>query len=279
MSNTYYNQIPTLQDQLADLQQRMKTTETAPRLASSAIGSGGLTVNDGGSITIRDGGYLEIVDGGTLSVSGNTSIGGTLTVGANTTISGTLGVTGRTTLGGNTTVSGTLGVTGTTTLGGPTSITGDLTLRDGSIQGDALASQISASNTRATNSGWAAPSGTWTQTARATASRPSWATQAMIIAVGTATGRTAALGSGTDSPLRIRMNVNGSASTEVIAVLSDSGSGTLFQATGTVAWSDVINSPGSTVYAQVEVSSYRSVWWPAQAGSTASVSMQVLWLR
>lgn len=259
--STYYNQIPNLQEQFNDLQQRMKTTETAPRLASSAIGSGGLTVNDGGSITIRDGGYLEIVDGGTLSVSGNTSIGGTLTVGAATTISGAFRVTGTTTLVGNTT------------------ITGDLTLNAGSIKGNALENQISASNTRATNSGWAAPSGTWTQTARATATRPSWATQAMIIAVGTATGRTEALGSGTDSPLRIRMNVNGSASTEVIAVLSDSGSGTLFQATGTVAWSDVINNPGTTVYAQVEVSSYRSVWWPAQAGSTASVSMQVLWLR
>lgn len=240
----YYNQIGSVEQQIKDLEKRMKTSETAPRLASSSVGSGGLSIIDGGSLNIKD--------GGELNVSGDTTIDGILTVGA------------------------------TTFLQGNTSITGDLTLNNGSIKGNALENQISASNTRATGTGWAAPSGTWTTAASVTANRPSWATQAMIIAVGTATGRTtAAGGEGTDSPLRIRMNVNGSASTEIAAVLSDSGSGSAayFQATGTVGWSDVIDSPGATVYARVEVSSYRSVWWPASALSTASVSMQVLWLR
>lgn len=237
----YYNKIGTVEDQLADLNRRVSTAETAPRLASSSIGAGGLSIIEGGSLNIKD--------GGELSVSGDTTIGGVLRVNA------------------------------TTFLEGDTAITGDLTLNEGSIKGEALANQISAGNVRATSSGWGATSSAWTTAVSVTADRPVWATRATLMAIGTATGRSAGEGDGTDSPLRIRMNVNGEPSTEVVAVLSDSGTGTLFQATGTVGWSAVVIDPDYTVYARVEVAAYRDVWWPPRAESTASISLQVLWLR
>lgn len=91
---TYYNEIPTIEGKIKDLERRISTIETAPRLSSSSISSGGLTVKDGGGITIIDGGSisvnggsLNIDNGGELTVSGPTTLGGptslssTLTVG------------------------------------------------------------------------------------------------------------------------------------------------------------------------------------------------------
>lgn len=66
----YYNDIPTLEGKLKELEQRVRTSETAPRLSSSSIGTGGLKIVDGGSLTIEDGGSVIVNDGGDILVYG-----------------------------------------------------------------------------------------------------------------------------------------------------------------------------------------------------------------
>lgn len=87
---TTYNSIPTIEGKIKDLERRVSTAETAPRLSSSGVGSGGITINDGGSLTIKD--------GGSLSVTGDTEIGGVLNVGADMNITGELTVGGASSL-------------------------------------------------------------------------------------------------------------------------------------------------------------------------------------
>lgn len=61
-----YNTTATLEGKVRDLERRIRTMETAPRLPNSSIGTGGLIVEDGGDITIRDGGNILIEDGGDI---------------------------------------------------------------------------------------------------------------------------------------------------------------------------------------------------------------------
>lgn len=66
----YYNEIPTLEGKIKDLERRMSTSETAPRLTASGVGSGGIKINDGGSLTIEDGGGVIINGGGNVLAYG-----------------------------------------------------------------------------------------------------------------------------------------------------------------------------------------------------------------
>lgn len=66
----YYNEIPTIEGKIKDLERRMSTSETAPRLTASGVGSGGIKINDGGSLTVEDGGGIYINDGGDILVYG-----------------------------------------------------------------------------------------------------------------------------------------------------------------------------------------------------------------
>lgn len=66
----YYNEIPTLEGKIKDLERRMSTSETAPRLTASGVGSGGIKITDGGSLTIQDGGGIIVGDGGNILAYG-----------------------------------------------------------------------------------------------------------------------------------------------------------------------------------------------------------------
>lgn len=61
-----YNTTATLEGKVKDLERRIRTMETAPRLPNSSIGTGGLIVEDGGDLIIRDGGNILIEDGGDI---------------------------------------------------------------------------------------------------------------------------------------------------------------------------------------------------------------------
>lgn len=66
MANEKYNTTATLEGKVKDLERRVRTMETAPRLPNSSIGTGGLIVEDGGNLTVRDGGNVLIEDGGDI---------------------------------------------------------------------------------------------------------------------------------------------------------------------------------------------------------------------
>lgn len=66
MANEKYNTTATLEGKVRDLERRVRTMETAPRLPNSSIGTGGLIVEDGGNLTVRDGGNVLIEDGGDI---------------------------------------------------------------------------------------------------------------------------------------------------------------------------------------------------------------------
>lgn len=66
MVSEKYNTTATLEGRVRDLERRIRTMETAPRLPNSSIGTGGLIVEDGGNLTVRDGGNVLIEDGGDI---------------------------------------------------------------------------------------------------------------------------------------------------------------------------------------------------------------------
>lgn len=66
MAYEKYNTTATLEGKVKDLERRVRTMETAPRLPNSSIGTGGLIVEDGGDVIIRDGGNILIEDGGDI---------------------------------------------------------------------------------------------------------------------------------------------------------------------------------------------------------------------
>lgn len=66
MAYEKYNTTATLEGKVKDLERRVRTMETAPRLPNSSIGTGGLIVEDGGNLTVRDGGNVLIEDGGDI---------------------------------------------------------------------------------------------------------------------------------------------------------------------------------------------------------------------
>lgn len=75
MAYEKYNTTATLEGKVRDLERRVRTMETAPRLPNSSIGTGGLIVEDGGDVIIRDGGNILIEDGGDILLNN----GGTIT--------------------------------------------------------------------------------------------------------------------------------------------------------------------------------------------------------
>lgn len=66
-----YNQNPSLEQMYRDLESRVKTLETAPRLPASSIGSGGLRVKDGGNIVVEGGGNISVLEGGAVESYSN----------------------------------------------------------------------------------------------------------------------------------------------------------------------------------------------------------------
>jgi len=62
-----YNGTPTLEAMFRDLESRVRTLETAPRLPASSIGSGGLAVKDGGNIVVEAGGNINVLGGGAIA--------------------------------------------------------------------------------------------------------------------------------------------------------------------------------------------------------------------
>ena len=69
MAYEKYNTSATLENKVKDLERRVRTMETAPRLPNSSIGTGGLIVEDGGNLTVRDGGNVLIEDGGDILIN------------------------------------------------------------------------------------------------------------------------------------------------------------------------------------------------------------------
>lgn len=74
MSSSKYNSPVSIEAKIAELERRIRTQETALRLASSSIGTGGLIVEDGGNVIIRDGGGINVEDGGNLTLTGGGDI-------------------------------------------------------------------------------------------------------------------------------------------------------------------------------------------------------------
>lgn len=67
---TKYNNDPALMDIIRDLQRRLRSLETANRLASASITGGGeLSVRDGGNVHLEDGGGLIVDDGGDINLN------------------------------------------------------------------------------------------------------------------------------------------------------------------------------------------------------------------
>lgn len=67
---TKYTEDPSLVKIIDDLQRRLRTLETANRLASASITGGGtLSIRDGGGLHLEDGGSITVDDGGDVNVN------------------------------------------------------------------------------------------------------------------------------------------------------------------------------------------------------------------
>lgn len=70
-----YNSTPTMEDRYKDLESRVRTLETAPRLPASSIGTGGLTIKSGGNIVVEAGGQIRVLGGGGIFSYTNDGLG------------------------------------------------------------------------------------------------------------------------------------------------------------------------------------------------------------
>lgn len=158
---TQYNEFPNIMQRLSSLTRRVRDQETAPRLYSAGIGSGGLRIYGGGALDIRNGGDINVLSGGNVAVGANGSIN--VLSGGQILSEGAAKFSGSANLRGNTTIEGNLNIQGT------------LTFPDGKLDGSFLKNQFYSLNAdgRATNI-----SGNYSGTrdiVSTTISVPSWA--------------------------------------------------------------------------------------------------------
>ena len=130
-----YNEFPNIMKRLSVLSRRVRDQETAPRLYSAGIGSGGIRIHSGGSLSVRDGGDINILEGGDISIGSGGSVnilnsGQILSEGA-AKFSGSANLRGKATIDGN------------------LSILGNVTFPDGKLDGAFLKNQFEAKHIRA----------------------------------------------------------------------------------------------------------------------------------
>lgn len=129
-----------IERRLTTLERALALGAAARSLTSSAVGGGGVRVYGGGYVRIQDGGGLSIADDGNLDVTGDMTIAG----------------------GGSLTI-----------------VDGDLVLSAGSIDGDALADQVSTETRTASSSSFALGT-SYGPAASITLTRPSWASRTVV---------------------------------------------------------------------------------------------------
>lgn len=105
-----YNEFPNIMKRLSVLSRRVRDQETAPRLYSAGIGSGGIRIHSGGSLSVRDGGDINILEGGDISIGSGGSVnilnsGQILSEGA-AKFSGSANLRGKATIDGNLSILG-----------------------------------------------------------------------------------------------------------------------------------------------------------------------------
>lgn len=164
---TQYNEFPNIMQRLSTLTRRVRDQETAPRLYSAGIGSGGIRIYGGGSLSVRDGGDINILSGGRVNVENNGSIN---------ILSG-----GRIVSDGSANFSGSAQLKGDTTIAGNLSIQGTLSFPNGSIEGRFLSHQFYSQSVNEQARAFTATFTGFKTLVNETVSVPSWATDMYVM--------------------------------------------------------------------------------------------------
>lgn len=164
---TDYNVFPNIMQRIANLTRRVRDQETAPRLYSAGIGSGGIRIYGGGSLNVKDGGDINILEGGNVAVGDKGSIN--ILEGGEIFSEGAANFTGDADLRGDTDIEGNL------------SIQGSLSFPDGKLQGAFLKNQFYTVNADGRSSDINGNFSGEKDFATTTISVPSWATDMYIL--------------------------------------------------------------------------------------------------
>lgn len=167
-----YNEFPNIMQRLSTLTRRVRDQETAPRLYSAGIGSGGIRIYGGGSLDIKNGGDINVLAGGNVLVGNKGSIN--ILSGGRIVSEGAAKFSGTATLKGNTTIDGNLNIQGT------------LSFPDGKLDGSFLKNQFHTVNADKRQTGISGNFSGEKDVATTTVSVPSWATDMYILMSGTA---------------------------------------------------------------------------------------------